>query len=661
MTGLLIASLVVRVTAILAGAVVMSALFRRSSAAARHLLWTVAIGASLATPLLSVMLPHVSVRVLPAAMEQPITEALGAGSMASTPPAVPRTRSDQVIPARAAARSIAGAAVRSDDAAVAPRGESSVPFLAMLAYVAGTLFVLLRLGCGTVRMAWIARRARPVRTGAWGTLAEQLAASLGIHGRIIFLEGEGDAMPVAWGVLRHRVLLPRAAADWPVERQRIVLLHELAHVKRRDCLTQLAAQVACAVYWFNPLMWLASRRLRAEREHACDDLVLACGTRGSEYADHLLDIARSLRGSSPATWAAVAMAHRSQLEGRLMAILEPGVVRHKLTRGAAAGLGIAFTAGAIAAAIVTPVATTTLTAASFAGMASVAPIGGTRQPLPTPTPTPSPSPLAAPSLTTEIVRGVAEGIPDAIADVVSETLGGLDQDSAPKGVTGGVRGGVRGGVPGGIASGVRGGIVDGVRSGVRREERSANPRVVAALVEALRDTDAEVRKQALLTLAQMGSKEAEDPIRAAAKDPDPEVRRQAVFALGQFDDPANYELLASALGDSDVSVSEQAAFALGQLGDHRAVGPLAGTLKSSRSPEVRKQCAFALGLIGDAGAVDALIAALRDDNVDVRAQAAFALGEIGDARASDALMTALKDPNPQVRRQAAFALSQIEK
>ena len=105
-----------------------------------------------------------------------------------------------------------------------------------------------------------------------------------------------------------------------------MLLHELAHVKRRDCLTHVLAQLACAIHWFNPLAWIAARHVRTERERACDDLVLASGTKGPDYAEQLLEIARVMRsGRFPAlmTGATLAMAHRSQLEGRLMAILDP--------------------------------------------------------------------------------------------------------------------------------------------------------------------------------------------------------------------------------------------------------------------------------------------------------------------------------------------------
>jgi len=146
------------------------------------------------------------------------------------------------------------------------------------------------------------------------------------------------------------VIMPTDADGWSESRLRIVLLHELAHVKRRDCLTHMLGQAACAFHWFNPLAWLAVKRARTERERACDDLVLARGTRGSDYADQLLEMARVLRGDRfPALLggASLAMAHRSQLEGRLIAILDPRVPRSGLTRGRALG-AVALCCAAVA-------------------------------------------------------------------------------------------------------------------------------------------------------------------------------------------------------------------------------------------------------------------------------------------------------------------------
>jgi beta-lactamase regulating signal transducer with metallopeptidase domain len=174
-----------------------------------------------------------------------------------------------------------------------------------------------------------------VTDAPWLAQARSLAAELGISPRITFLRSSGAAMPMAWGILRPAVLMPAVADEWPAERLRIVLLHELAHVKRRDCLTHMLAQVSCALHWFNPLAWMAARHVRQERERACDDLVLAAGTRGPDYADQLIEIARVMRsGRFPAIMAgaSLAMAHRSELEGRLMAILDPSVPRAALSR-----------------------------------------------------------------------------------------------------------------------------------------------------------------------------------------------------------------------------------------------------------------------------------------------------------------------------------------
>jgi beta-lactamase regulating signal transducer with metallopeptidase domain len=140
-----------------------------------------------------------------------------------------------------------------------------------------------------------------------------------------------EPMPLVWGVLRPTLLLPAEAADWPDGRLRVVLLHELAHARRRDCLTKLIAHLACAAHWFNPLAWLAFVGMQRDAEAACDDLVLAAGHRPSDYATHLLEIASGLNSGMLAAYSSIAMARKSRLEGRLLAILDPRRSRQKLS------------------------------------------------------------------------------------------------------------------------------------------------------------------------------------------------------------------------------------------------------------------------------------------------------------------------------------------
>ena len=150
-------------------------------------------------------------------------------------------------------------------------------------------------------------------------------------------------VPVAMtaGVRRPVLLLHEGARKWSPERRRVVLLHELAHVRRRDWITLLVAEMAAAVYWFHPLVWLARREARRSCERACDDLVLDAGTKPSVYAAHLLGIVRSLKPARAAALPVMAMARPSQFEGRMRAILDPGLHRRgpsrAATRGAALG------------------------------------------------------------------------------------------------------------------------------------------------------------------------------------------------------------------------------------------------------------------------------------------------------------------------------------
>jgi len=149
---------------------------------------------------------------------------------------------------------------------------------------------------------------------------------------------------MTWGLWRPRLLVPEQAASWPSGQRRDVLLHELGHVQRHDCLTQFLSQVACALYWFNPLAWIAGRRMQVERERACDDLVLRGGAQAPAYARHLLqsvcsDPALRLAG------AAVAMARPSTLEERMRAILDPRMSRRGLTaRGSLAAILVLLSA-----------------------------------------------------------------------------------------------------------------------------------------------------------------------------------------------------------------------------------------------------------------------------------------------------------------------------
>ena len=202
----------------------------------------------------------------------------------------------------------------------------TVTSVAVVLWATGAGLALLWLSNGIIATSRL-RRTGARSTAGWTDDARAIAAAMGV-GRVTFLESAGSSMPFVCGVIRPLVVMPVEASTWTSERLRAVLLHELAHVRRHDCLTQLLARVACAIYWFHPLVWLAAHRLRLERERACDDVVLTSGVVGSAYGQHLVEIAKAaISPTSGIAAGGVAMAHRRRLEERLVSILDPHVLR----------------------------------------------------------------------------------------------------------------------------------------------------------------------------------------------------------------------------------------------------------------------------------------------------------------------------------------------
>jgi beta-lactamase regulating signal transducer with metallopeptidase domain len=162
------------------------------------------------------------------------------------------------------------------------------------------LWMFGRLGVGVVHVRRMVRQSVPADDTAWYALADQARRSLGARTGARIVISSRAAMPFTYGLLRPVIVLPASAEEWTDDRRRSVLLHEFAHLRRHDLLTNAIVQLACAVYWFHPLVSLAGRRVRIEAERACDALVVAAGTRPSDYAGDLLEIARTMRSGSTA-------------------------------------------------------------------------------------------------------------------------------------------------------------------------------------------------------------------------------------------------------------------------------------------------------------------------------------------------------------------------
>jgi beta-lactamase regulating signal transducer with metallopeptidase domain len=213
-------------------------------------------------------------------------------------------------------------ALRTADAASALAGWATA---LRVVWMAGAATVLLRLLWGWLAIRETSVGARPVHDAGWGRRLDEARAALGLRRAVDLRRSPLLAAPLTWGTLHPVVLLPADADAWPEEHRRAVLLHELAHVRRLDCLVQVLGQLACAWWWFHPGVWWVAARLQAAREEACDARVLGAGVRAGDYAECLLQIAeRARRDPSLGTVAvSVGMARPTSLATRMRAVLEP--------------------------------------------------------------------------------------------------------------------------------------------------------------------------------------------------------------------------------------------------------------------------------------------------------------------------------------------------
>jgi beta-lactamase regulating signal transducer with metallopeptidase domain len=229
----------------------------------------------------------------------------------------------------------------------------AIPWSLVLAalWAAGVLLALARVVIGSVGARRIARRAVPAASAhAWIAEAWRALGGRGRPPRVV-VSDELEA-PVAIGALAPVVVVPRSSAAWSAERWRFVLLHELAHVRRRDGLANLVAQVACSAHWIDPLAWIVARQLREQRELAADDAVLREGARASTYAEHLVAIATGTPHGAPL--GALAMAEPSRFEARMVALLDGDRSRTPAGGRRAIAIGIVSLSVATIAACVSP-------------------------------------------------------------------------------------------------------------------------------------------------------------------------------------------------------------------------------------------------------------------------------------------------------------------
>ena len=328
----LIVPIVIKGSLLLALLSLINFALRRASASTRHLLWTLGLAGFLLLPVFSAGLPAWQVLEVPwtaSAHPDLSTTALPVTSNSlidnhAQQPGLNSPPQESLAPAAGLASDRTGG-LRS-------QGGLNLPSLSPAAWVlmvwlGGILLLAATVLGAFVRLHNLERRASILDDNGWSELLASLGNELGILRRPRLMRSHRNLTPMTWGIRRVRILLPAGCDGWTEEQRRLVLLHEMAHVKRRDCLAHLTAQLACLFYWFNPLVWLAARRMRVERERACDDLVLIRGVKPSSYASNLLNLTSTFGAETRTLAVSLGMARCSQISGRLLAVLDPKLRR----------------------------------------------------------------------------------------------------------------------------------------------------------------------------------------------------------------------------------------------------------------------------------------------------------------------------------------------
>jgi TonB family protein len=393
----------VDVTIVLALALGISVALRQRSASLRHAVLGAGLLAAAAVPALEMLVP---VWEVPIAWGSPAQEASSTLTLTS------RAVTD-------------GGGART--AVPVPQVFSWVEAI-RIAWMAGALVVLAGLITGLVRLAHETRRCAVIRSGPWRELADRLSPR-----PVTLLESRDPSLLLTWGLFRPKILLPFGAESWSAERRAVVLAHELAHIRRGDWALQLAGETVRAIYWFNPLVWIACQRLRHESEFACDDAVLMAGVEATDYATHLLDVARQAVGSRHLWAPALGVANSSTLERRVSAMLSRTRNRKPLTlrtRGCAVAAAIVAATPIAAIAITEPAGGSVISVAD-GDVALAAPISvDTSAPVTPPPAAPAPrrARVAAPAVTAPAFAKAPAGreqAPASISGVMTDASGAV--------------------------------------------------------------------------------------------------------------------------------------------------------------------------------------------------------------------------------------------
>lgn len=657
-------TLLAKATLLLVVAFGAATLLQRATAGARHLVWAATLGAVLILPAIVAWSP-LRLAVLPAALlrpssnapadspssEMPVTESGARATLSATngsASVVLTTPQSGAIDGASDAAN--GAESRATPASAAPAASPRWIPNVWEGFLLAWIVVALALGgwllAGFLSVNRIVRRATPLDGRDWSGPLYELADRLGIDRTPRIVRSDEVKMPFAAGLVTPTIVLPAESDGWDDERRQAVLMHELAHIRRNDLLGHTLGRIACAIYWFHPLVWRAARRLRIESERACDDLALMCGLRASNYAEHLLEIVTSVRApGTPAV--AIPMADRKEFEGRMLAILDPDV-----RRGGGRGQSALVVAGLALMAVL-------VGGAVPAAQARAAEEGATPD-----------APFAARTALGDTIER------DTVGVVSSRPRGQRDDRSvAPFDADGETRQQVREAARADAEADVNADVQRELRKATRQEMRTdvrtdvrvdGMDNIGKQISAAFRNvTSGGAASMALAQQVQQGGADDRSTLllKVLRTDTSAALRRVAAWGLAQYAEQADVSKgLAEALRrERDADVREMIVWSLAN-GDENpdAVAAVEGVLKQDSEERIRETAAWALGSLSDGKSDEVLNAVLNDASPRVRTTALWAMGNSGEGAVPAGVLRALGDSSASVRRLAAWVIFQRE-
>lgn len=285
-----------------------SRLLRGKTAAVRHFVWTVTIAVVVMLPVWSVVVPAIKAPILPSSL---LSEELTAVTSAPVEQELVSSANESSVPEE-----------------VGIRWQTGVVFI----WLAGASIAFLWLLMGKVRAWKMLIMAHALDDETLLDVAGVAADQIGLRPGWKIKVSDAVEVPLVVGNFGRTVLLPEEAYSWTREKLLILLLHEMTHIKRRDMLFQIPAEISTIIFWFNPLVWYAAHRQIVERELAADDHVLNKGVKVSDYATQLLEAANCLRRSSFRALSGAGMARGADFKQRLVKVLSVETNRKPLEK-----------------------------------------------------------------------------------------------------------------------------------------------------------------------------------------------------------------------------------------------------------------------------------------------------------------------------------------